>query len=154
MRDGRPVLWQYSFSNFNEKVRWALDFKGIPHRRRSLHAGRASCDDILPRRRDAARARPRREAGRRLHGDHRCTGGSVSPSPPSIQQIAEERRSALELEEYFDEHAGHDMRRVGFWEARQHLGYAVDFMTTDQPNVKRVSAGSGCASRFPACGGT
>jgi glutathione S-transferase len=31
-----PVLWQYNFSNFNEKARWALDFKGIPHTRRSL----------------------------------------------------------------------------------------------------------------------
>src|SRR2546421_4190354 len=34
-----PVLWQYNFSNFNEKVRWALDFKGIPHVRRSLLPG-------------------------------------------------------------------------------------------------------------------
>jgi hypothetical protein len=24
-----PLLWQYSFSNVNEKARWALDFKGI-----------------------------------------------------------------------------------------------------------------------------
>jgi glutathione S-transferase len=31
-----PVLWQFAFSHFNEKVRWALDWKGIPHVRRSL----------------------------------------------------------------------------------------------------------------------
>ena len=24
--DELPVLWQYSFSNYNEKARWALDF--------------------------------------------------------------------------------------------------------------------------------
>src|SRR3982750_4998305 len=37
--DGLPVLWQYSFSNYNEKARWALDFKGIRHRRRSVRPG-------------------------------------------------------------------------------------------------------------------
>ena len=37
--DELPVLWQYSFSNYNEKARWALDFKGIRHRRRSLMPG-------------------------------------------------------------------------------------------------------------------
>src|SRR5919109_5395282 len=31
-----PVLWQYNFSNLNEKVRWALDYKGVAHVRRSL----------------------------------------------------------------------------------------------------------------------
>lgn len=31
-----PVLWQYNVSNFNEKVRWALDYKAIAHVRRSL----------------------------------------------------------------------------------------------------------------------
>src|SRR5947208_416896 len=34
-----PVLWQYSFSNYNEKARWALDFKEIRHGRRSLMPG-------------------------------------------------------------------------------------------------------------------
>src|SRR5437764_320567 len=34
-----PVLWQFRFSHFNEKARWALDFKGIPHVRRSLVPG-------------------------------------------------------------------------------------------------------------------
>src|SRR3954453_71352 len=37
--DGVPVLWQYSFSNYNEKARWALDFKGVRHRRKSLMPG-------------------------------------------------------------------------------------------------------------------
>lgn len=32
-------LIQFRFSPYNEKVRWALDFKGIPHTRRSLLPG-------------------------------------------------------------------------------------------------------------------
>src|SRR5258705_41123 len=31
-----PVLWHFTVSHFNEKVRWALDFKLIPHVRRAL----------------------------------------------------------------------------------------------------------------------
>src|SRR3954462_4378896 len=35
-----PVLWQLKVSHYNEKARWALDYKGIPHVRRALMPGR------------------------------------------------------------------------------------------------------------------
>jgi len=38
-----PVLWHFPVSHFNEKIRWALDFKGIPHVRKALFF------DYLPR---------------------------------------------------------------------------------------------------------
>ena len=31
-----PLLWHIPLSHYNEKVRWALDFKGIEHRRRGI----------------------------------------------------------------------------------------------------------------------
>ena len=31
-----PLLWHIPLSHYNEKVRWALDYKGIAHRRRVL----------------------------------------------------------------------------------------------------------------------
>jgi glutathione S-transferase len=31
-----PLLWHIPLSHYSEKVRWALDYKGIPHRRRVL----------------------------------------------------------------------------------------------------------------------
>ena len=31
-----PLLWHIPLSNFSEKVRWALDYEGIAHRRRVL----------------------------------------------------------------------------------------------------------------------
>ena len=37
--DTRPVLWQLEVSHYNEKVRWALDYKRIPHVRRALLPG-------------------------------------------------------------------------------------------------------------------
>src|SRR5262245_2293519 len=33
-----PVLWHIPLSHYSEKVRWALDYKGIAHRRRVLGA--------------------------------------------------------------------------------------------------------------------
>src|SRR3954449_2608052 len=34
-----PVLWHLKVSNYNEKVRWALDHKGVAHRRRAAVPG-------------------------------------------------------------------------------------------------------------------
>ena len=34
-----PILWHLKVSNYNEKARWALDYKGVPHVRRAVDAG-------------------------------------------------------------------------------------------------------------------
>jgi hypothetical protein len=71
------------------------------------------------------------------------------PEPPLYPADPDERRRALELEDFFDEHAGHDMRRVGFWEARRNLPHALDFMTTDQPRIASAVARAGLRATFP-----
>jgi glutathione S-transferase len=49
-----PLLWHIPISHFNEKVRWALDYKGIAHRRQVLgpnylfRAWRATGQGALP----------------------------------------------------------------------------------------------------------
>src|SRR4029450_3633661 len=120
-----------------EKARWALDYKGIRHHRRSVFPGSprglwmSRGDGTLP---------VLDLDGRRIVDstaiiaalEERQPEAALYPSAP------EERRRALELEDFFDERTGHDMRRVGFWEARKNLGYATDFMTTDQPRIKRA----------------
>jgi glutathione S-transferase len=35
----KPVLYQFAFSHFNEKARWALDWKGIAHVRKNVLPG-------------------------------------------------------------------------------------------------------------------
>ncbi len=35
MNDGKPTLIQLDISHYSEKVRWALDYKQVPHVRRS-----------------------------------------------------------------------------------------------------------------------
>ena len=37
-RYGAPLLWHIPLSHFSEKVRWALDYKRIAHRRQVLGA--------------------------------------------------------------------------------------------------------------------
>ncbi|HEY6636420.1 MAG TPA: glutathione S-transferase family protein, partial [Solirubrobacterales bacterium] len=143
-----PVLWQYSFSNYNEKARWALDFKRIPHRRRSVMPG-GFRGLWLSR---GERTLPAID----LNGERIIDSTAIiaalegrQPDPPLYPADPEERRRALELEEHFDEHAGHDMRRVGFWELRQNLDYGLEFMTTDQPRIRASVAKVRLRLAFP-----
>ncbi|MDX6606997.1 MAG: glutathione S-transferase [Solirubrobacterales bacterium] len=146
--DGLPVLWQYSFSNYNEKARWALDFKGIRHRRQSLMPGAPRAmwysrgDGTIPVV-DLDGERIVDSTAIIAALEERQAEPALYPADP------DERHRALELEEYFDEHAGHDMRRVGFWELRDNLGYAVSFMTTNQPKIRGAMGRAGLRVAFP-----
>jgi glutathione S-transferase len=135
-QDELPVLWQYNFSNFNEKVRWALDFKRIPHVRRSLVPG-------FPR----AMIFSRRGTlpvldldGDRIVDSTRIIEALERRQPdPSLYPLdPEERRRALELEDYFDEHTGHEGRRVFFYDLRDRPDYLSAFVTTGRgPAMRR-----------------
>src|SRR5439155_7419675 len=97
-----PLLWHIPLSHFNEKVRWTLDYKRIPHRRQVLGA------DYL--------IRAWRATGRGtlpiLFLDGRAIGDSTHiiaalearyPEPPLYPGDAAARHRALALEDYFDE---------------------------------------------------
>lgn len=111
-----PVLWQYNFSNFNEKARWALDFKRVSHVRRSLLPGgpRAmafSLRGTLP---------VLDLDGKRIVDSTRIIAALERsfPVPALYPDDPRERTAALKLEEFFDEEAGHELRRAGFYEWR------------------------------------
>jgi glutathione S-transferase len=136
-RSGVPLLWQYSYSNFNEKVRWALDYKSIPHRRRSLFPGGPG--SVMFSRRGTV---PVIDLdGERIVDSTRIIRALEQryPEPPLYPADPDERRGALELEEYFDEHAAHDVRRVLFWDIRGEPGWIADFLATDQTPIRRVA---------------
>jgi glutathione S-transferase len=145
---GIPVLWQYSFSNFNEKARWALDFKEFPHRRRSVMPGWprglwfSRGDGTLP---------VLDLDGRRIVDSTAIIAAleERQPEPALYPADPDDRRRALELEDHFDEETGHDMRRVGFWEAHRDVSYAVAFMTTDQPRFTRAIGRAWLRTSFP-----
>jgi len=134
-----PVLWQLEISHYNEKVRWALDYKRIPHIRRSLLPG------------------PHTFKAERLTGDTSTTpvltveGRSIGdstriiasieerwPQPPLYPPDAEQRRRALELEEFFDEELGPHIRRAAYHELLPHPELVVPLFAHGQPLAARI----------------
>ncbi len=109
-----PVLWHLESSHYNEKVRWALDYKGVPHVRRAVTP---ALQELRARRLRAGRTTPILQLDGRAIGDSTRIIEEIErrwPDPSLYPSDPEERRRALELEEYFDESCGHDLRRVLF----------------------------------------
>jgi glutathione S-transferase len=103
-----PLLWHIPLSHFSEKVRWALDYKRIAHRRKVLgpdyliRAWRATGRGTLPI----------------IFLDGRAIGDSTQiiralearyPQSPLYPDEAARQR-ALTLEDYFDEQLGPALR--------------------------------------------
>src|SRR5882762_157548 len=106
-----PELWQFTSSHFNEKARWALDFKRIPHIRHSLIPG-----FHIPT--------VKRMTGKTTVPVLKLNGEAISDSSRIIEALEraypqpslypadpDERARALELENYFDEELGPYIRR-------------------------------------------
>ncbi len=109
-----PVLWHLEISHYNEKVRWALDYKGVAHVRRPVTP---ALQELTARRLRAGRTVPILEMNGRTIGDSTKIIEELErryPDPPLYPHDAAERSRALELEDYFDERCGHDLRRVLF----------------------------------------
>jgi glutathione S-transferase len=110
----QPVLWHLEISHYNEKARWALDYKGVAHVRRAVTPG---LQQVTARRLRAGRTVPILEVDGRAIGDSTRIIEEIErrwPEPPLYPADPGERNRALDLEDYFDEECGHDARRVLF----------------------------------------
>lgn len=107
-----PVLWHLKVSSYNEKARWALDYKAIPHTRRASEPGRHTLV-------------AKRLAGTRTFPILVIDGQTVADSTHIIEELErrrpdpalypadpEDRRRALELEDFFDEEVGAHARAL------------------------------------------
>jgi glutathione S-transferase len=111
-----PRLWHFRVSHYNEKVRWALDFKRWPHRRTSLVPG----FHLLHARGISGQSQvPILE----LDGDVLFDSTRIieelerrQPSPALYPQDPAERTRALALEAYFDDEVAPALRRL-LWSA-------------------------------------
>lgn len=108
------VLWHIELSHYNEKVRWALDYKGIPHERRvpmpGLHGVRAA---VLTR--GAQRRLPVLELDGRRVGDSTAIIAALEeyrPDPALYPADPADLERALALEDRFDEELAPAVRRL------------------------------------------
>jgi glutathione S-transferase len=105
-----PLLLHIPLSHYNEKARWALDYKGIAHRRRVIgpdfywRAWRATRQGKTP-----ILFLP---DGRAVHDSTRIieTLEQLQPAPALYPADPAQRRRALDLEDYFDESLGPALR--------------------------------------------
>jgi glutathione S-transferase len=108
--DGAPVLWHLKVSHYNEKARWALDYKGVPHLRRARDPGRHRA---IAERLTGGRTFPVLVLDGVAIGDSTRIIEALErryPEPPLYPVAREERRRALEIEDFFDEELGPQCR--------------------------------------------
>ncbi|MEW6272554.1 MAG: glutathione S-transferase family protein [Thermodesulfobacteriota bacterium] len=129
-----PLLWHIPLSHYNEKVRWALDYKGIAHRRKVLGA------DYL--------IRAWRATGRGtlpiLFLDGRAIGDSTHiiaaleerhPEPPLYPREPAARQRALAIEDELDERLGPALRAAVVTPLFRHdPDVALRALTTGMPD--------------------
>lgn len=114
----KPALWQIDISHYSEKVRWALEYKGIDHVRRTPLPG-THIPIALAMTRGEQMTFPVMQIDGRTIGDSTAIIAALEarhPEPPLYPIDAEERARALELEDYFDEQLGPYTRFLVFHE--------------------------------------
>lgn len=132
------VLHQFLFSHYNDKARWALQFKGIEHRRETYLPG------------------PHRGALRKLSGQTstpvlewqgEVISGSaniiehlekVSGSPSLYPTDLALRETALDFERRFDDEVGPATRTVLFEALAEEGGYLTRMFGANKPLAKRL----------------
>jgi glutathione S-transferase len=125
-----PHLWHFRISHYNEKVRWALDFKQWPHRRTALVPG---WHMRTARRLSGQSSLPILEIDGKAAHDSTAIIAEIErlrPDPPLYPSDPMARVRALTLEDYFDDRVAPDLRRL-FWSC--YLGHwgACTRMCTD-----------------------
>ena len=133
LRDRRPLLWHIPVSHYSEKVRWALAHKRIEHDRRAPIPG-AHVAYALWLTRGAHKTFPVLTLGDRNIGDSTAIIAALEdrwPENPLYPYDPVDRRRALELEEFFDERLGPQIRLLAWHvlrtdrERMEELGYKM-----------------------------
>lgn len=118
-------LIQFPYSPYNEKARWALDLKRVPHTRRSLLPGPHA--PVMLRLTGATEVPVVRVDGELIAGSARILEELERrfPEPPLFPAARAERKRALEVQTYFDDEVGPCVRRALFDVMLDHPGYVA-----------------------------
>ncbi len=119
MSESRPTLWHISVSHYSEKVRWAFDHKEVPHSRRAVTIPGTHIPASILLTRGASHTFPVLELDGQRIGDSTEIIAALEehfPGRPLYPADPEDRRRALELEDFFDEELGPHIRLLAFHE--------------------------------------
>jgi glutathione S-transferase len=118
MNDGKRTLIQLDISHYSEKVRWTLDYKQVPHIRRSPLPGSHMPIAFALTRGESITLPLLRLDGRTIADSTAILAALEEryPDPPLYPADPEQRRRALELEDFFDEELGPHARLLPFHE--------------------------------------
>jgi glutathione S-transferase len=128
-----PELWQFRFSLYPEKVRWAMDFKGIFYRRHSVLPG-----PHVP----VLLSRFGQKSVPILRHDGHVIKQSAAildyleqhwPGPALYPTDYKEREGALLLQHWLDHETGPAVRRAAFQEWLPHTDYTARVFATELP---------------------
>ena len=117
----KPVLWQIEISHYSEKARWALEYKGIDHVRRTPLPG-THIPIALFLTRGAQPTFPVMQMEGRTIGDSTAIIAALEAKHldrPLYPSKPDERARALDLEDWFDENLGPHARLLPFYELIQ-----------------------------------
>ncbi|MDX6602978.1 MAG: glutathione S-transferase [Solirubrobacterales bacterium] len=146
MPNSSPILWHISVSHYSEKARWALDHKRVPHRRRAVAIPGLHIAASMLLTRGASQTFPVLELDGRAIGDSTEIIAALEerhPERPLYPADPQQRRRALELEDFFDEELGPHIRLLAFHELGKdpERFEAVIARTTPGP-VARLGSGA------------
>jgi glutathione S-transferase len=137
---GPPLLWHLKVSNYNEKARWALDYKRVPHVRRAVIPGKHR---VLAKRLTGGRTFPILVLDGEPIGDSTAIIAELErrhPDPPLYPAEADARRRALELEDFFDEQLGGHTRLLAVHHMLGDGGLFLGAFAGDLSRVRRLGA--------------
>jgi glutathione S-transferase len=137
-----PVLWQIKVSHYSEKVRWALEYKGVEHERKAPPPGPHMLF-ALAKSRGASKTFPLLDLDGRTYADSTDIVAALEqrwPDPPLYPADPEHHRRALELEDFFDEEVGPYTRLYAWHEITRDPDIAARLLREDLPGPMKGAA--------------
>jgi glutathione S-transferase len=145
-----PVLWHIPVSHYSEKARWALDFKGVEHER---HAPPPPAHMAVSMwlTRGSSYTFPLLQLDGRAYGDSSEIIAALEaryPEPPLYPSDPDDRRRALEIEDFIDEEVAPHVRLLAFHEAIKEPESFGEFAVEALPPALRRGPGRRIAGPF------
>jgi len=131
-------LYQFKQSHYNEKARWALDHKRLPHTRHSLLPG--------PHKFTVTRLSGQAQVPVLRHGRRVIAGSAriidyleqLVPEPSLYPHDANELARARKIQDWFDDEVGPAVRCAAFGELMDDPSYFARIFTNDRSSATRA----------------